>query len=179
MAWITDLLKYLKVARSAVAAAFVTAVVLYFGPKYFPDHIDPVSAEWRPALVGTAVFCGFLLALWVISAMWAFVASVAGFGYKAYGRTSLSDDEQVLIWLLSHDPSSGLNLDRVEYEHLSISKLAMMEVARGLAEKGLVDRDMYSGNIVSLTSEGRQRALKLQRAIGSPQEKVNANRERP
>ncbi len=164
MDWIPALLKHLGLSKSVVAAGFVTSVVLYAGPRIAPAYVDPVPREWSPVVVAVLVFSGFLLLLWAAGGVWARLRSNMAAASAAFASHQLNQLEMQFLHALGENPSEPLNLERVDYTVLQLSRLEVLELVDGLRRKGLVSLNPYSLELVSLTSNGRQRALDIQRA---------------
>jgi len=167
MDWLTDLLKHLSVSRSITGATFVTALVMYVGPRLLPSFVDPVPKEWAPVVVVALVFSGSLLLFWGVSALWRLFAHGAGTASKALAAIALSVQEDQMLFFLSGDPSTPMNLHDIDYTRAPFTKLELIELAHGLVKKGLVELNPWDECLVTLTASGRKRALELQRRIGT------------
>lgn len=165
MDWIPALLKHLAISRSAIGALFVTSVVLYAGPRIAPAYVDPVPKEWMPVLIAVLVFSACLILFWSCSSVWGLVKRrwIATSAFLA--SYQLDQLETNALLALGHNPSEPLNLERVDYEQLQLSRLEVVELMHGLKKKGLVSFNPYSSELVSLTQTGRQRALEIQRGV--------------
>ena len=164
MDWLPGLLKQLAVARSGVAAAFVTSAVLYLGPRLFPNYVDPVPKEWAAAVVGTVVFTDCLLATGIGQGVWRAVSrrwSATTAMVASYDLTQLEVD---FLYALGQHPAEPLNLETVDYARLNLSRLEVLEMVEGLKKKGLITVNMYDDRLISLTTRGRTRALEIQRS---------------
>lgn len=165
MDWIPSLLKHLAIARSAIGALFITSVVLYAGPRIAPTYIDPVPKEWGPVLVAALAFSACLLLFWGCSSVWG-LAKWRWAATSSYLASCQLDQLEIdALLALGHNPSEPLNLERVDYEKLQLSRLEVVELMHGLKKKGLVSLNPYSDDLVSLTPTGRQRALEIQREV--------------
>jgi hypothetical protein len=165
MDWIPALLKHLAISRSAIGALFITSVTLYAGPRIAPTYIDPVPREWMPVLVAFLVFTACLLLFWGCSSVWG-LAKCRWVATSAFiASCQLDQLEADALLALGDYPSESLNLERVNYERLQLSRLEVMELMNGLEKKGLVSFNPYSSNLVALTPTGRQRALEIQRGV--------------
>lgn len=97
MEWLTDLLDRVAISRSVAGATFVTTLALYWGPRNFPDYIDPVPKEWGSAVVGAMVFSGALLFFWLVSAAWEILARGADVASKRLTTRQLEPREIEVI----------------------------------------------------------------------------------
>lgn len=164
MDWIPALLKHLSLSRSVVGAAFVTSLVMYLGPRLAPGFVEPVPKEWSWVVPVGLAFSGFLLLLWAASATWGFLRRRWAAGTALIASFQLSSIEVEFLGAMGINPSESLNLDRVNYESLELSRLEVLNVVKGLSKKGLVRVNPYSSELVSLTDSGLERALDIQRA---------------
>lgn len=164
MDWIPALFKHLAIARSAVVAAFVTAAIWLFAPRIAPDFLPPATKEWMPGLVSVFLFCGCLLLIWACEAIWSGASRIVA-KMKASRRLKsvLNRDERTFLYALGQCPADSLNLDDIDYASTPFTRLELLEVVGALADKGLVETNMYAANLVSLTDEGRKRSLVLHR----------------
>lgn len=163
MDWIPALLKHLAITRSVVAAAFITSAVMYAGPRLAPAYVDPVPKEWGYVLLGTMVFSACLLCFWVGEA-------VLGSARRRWARTSamlashtLNPLEEEALFAMGERPGEAFDLDHLNYEQMRLSRLEVLHVMDTLRKKGLIAFNAYDRSLVSLTSAGRERALKIQR----------------
>lgn len=165
MDWIPALLKHLAISRSVIGATFATSCALYFGPRFAPEYVDPVPKEWAFVVISILIFSGFLLFTWAISGMWGATKRKLATASERISSLKLSQAEVNLLYFLGEHPSEPLNLDRVNYEAISLTRLEVLNLVHELEKKGLVSLNPYSSSeLVSLTSSGRQRALEIQRA---------------
>ena len=165
MDWITTLLKHLAISRSIIGAAFAVACVMYFGPRFAPTYVEPVPKEWGFVVVAVLAFSGFLLCTWAVSEAVRIAGRKITSASKKISAFKLSQDEVNLLLNLGQNPSKPLNLDRVDYEAISLSRLEVLNLVHSLEKKGLVQRNLYiASNLVLLTQSGIQRALAIQRA---------------
>lgn len=163
MDWIPALLKHLGLAKSGVAAAFVTSLALYVGPRVAPSYVDSVPREWAPVVVGALVFTGFLLLVWGAVAIWARLRRNWRAGSALIASYQINELEAQFLHVLGETPREALNLERVDYAAVQLSQLEVLEIVHGLSRKGLVEINPYSSKLVSLTARGRERALEIQR----------------
>jgi len=165
MDWIPALLKHLAISRSAIGALFITSMVLYVGPRIAPTYIDPVPREWGAPLVAALVFAACLLLFWGCSSVWALAKRRWDATSVFIASCQLNQIETDALLGLGHNPSEPMNLGRLDYEGLQLSRLEVVELMHGLEKKGLVSLNPYCNDLVSLTHTGRQRALEIQREV--------------
>lgn len=163
MDWIPALLKYLGLSKSVVAAAFVTSLVLYAGPRIAPAYIEPVPREWTPVVTAVLVSSGFPLLTWGIAGLWGRLQRYWATTSAVFASFQLNQLETQFLLALGENPREPLNLERVNYAALQLSQLEFLELLHGLARKGLVSVNSYDSRLVSLTTRGRERALDIQR----------------
>ena len=164
MEWPVELLKHLKISRSAVGALLLTAATLYFGPRYYPDYVDPVPKEWAFVVVAALVFSASLFLFWGSALVWSTLTGTADRATTYLNSRSLSSRESEVLTAMAANPTETVNLDNIDYRNLHVSKLEMMEVMRSLHSKGLVRVNEYDETLSSLTPAGRKRALEITRA---------------
>ena len=138
---------------------------LYFGPRFAPTYVDPVPKEWGFVVVAVLAFSGFLLCTWAVSWVFSIVGRKVTSASEKISAFKLSQDEVDLLYVLGKNPLVSLNLDHVDYEKISLSRLEMLNLVQSLEKKGLVSRNLYStSDLVLLTQSGIQRALEIERA---------------
>jgi hypothetical protein len=165
MDWIPALLKHLAISRSVIGATFVTSCALYFGPRFAPEYVDAVPKEWGFVVISILIFSGLLLVTWALSGIWDWAREKLAIASEKISSLKLCQDEINLLYFLGENPSEPLNLDRVNYEAISLSRLEVLNLVHNLESKGLVSLNPYSSSeLVFLTSSGRQRSLEIQRA---------------
>lgn len=164
MEWLPALLKHLAIARSAVLAAFVAAVVMLVGPRLASAYVPAPPTGWIPYLLAVSLFSGCLLVLWAIEAIWT-AAKLPFAAAKALRgeRVALDSKESAVIYALGCKPTEPINLDVLNYT-TSSSRLELLEVVKGLSKKGLVETNPWSDQLVSLTEVGRKRAVQIHRS---------------
>ncbi len=169
MDWLPALLKHLSIARSAIVALLVASAALYFGPRVVPGYFDPLPQEWSIVVVGVFIFSACLVILWGLSYAWTVIKEVGGGLTTNLSARWLNDLERSLLIGLAERPTESFNLEGVNYREVNFTHLELLQVAYQLERKGLVRVNSYNENLVTLSENGRKRALKLQR-----QSKTNA-----
>lgn len=164
MDWIPALLKHLSVSRSVVVSAFVTSLVMYLGPRLAPESVDSVPKEWAWVVPAVLVFSGFMLLIWSLSALWDGLKRRWAAGSALVASFNLGPLEAEILHAMGVNPSEPLNLERVDYDAVRLSRLEVLELVNGLRKKGLVRVNANSSELVFLTDTGRERALEIQRA---------------
>lgn len=167
MDWIPALLKHLGLSKSVVAAAFVTSLALYVGPRVAPSYVESVPREWAPIVVSVLVFTGFLLLVWAAAATWGRLRRNWRAGSALIASYQLDELEAAFLHVLGENPREALNLEKVDYAAVELSQLEVLEMVHGLSRKGLVAINPYRSKLVSLTARGRERALEIQRGAKS------------
>ncbi|MGF6265453.1 hypothetical protein OKW34_000231 [Paraburkholderia youngii] len=166
MDWLPALLKHLRIARSAIAAAFVTALVLLIGPRVASVYLPQTPVSWVPVLVAVCVFTGCLLAIWFVEAVWLKTKRTISTVKASRGlKADLDEMETTLVYVMGRNPADPFNLDHVNYAAVSTTRLEVMEVMERLSNKGLVNVNPFAENLVTLTDVGRKRALELHRML--------------
>lgn len=163
MDWIPALLKHLGLSRSVVGAICVTSLVLFVGPRIAPGYIEPVPKEWAPVVVGALVFSACLLLFWAAASVWAAAQRRWKQTSAMIASLELSQLEVNLLHAMGEMPREPLNLERVNYEGLGLTRLEVLELIHELKRKGLVVFNQFDSDLISLSATGRQRALEIQR----------------
>ena len=164
MDWIPALLKHLAVARSAVVAAFVTTAVLLIVPRVAPNFLPQTPPSWGPVLATVCLFSACLMAIWIGEAAWSIAKRAVATAKASRGlRADLDQHEASVINFLARNPAEPLDLERIDYASTPTTRLELMEVVKGLSDKGLVETNPFAQNLVTLTQVGRKRALEIQR----------------
>lgn len=83
---------------------------------------------------------------------------------KFFQSRNLAVREKIFMLTLSQFADRPLNLNDLDYSNSALSKLEMLELTTGLERKGLVSTNPYDENLVSLSAEGRKRALRIRRS---------------
>lgn len=166
MEWIPSLLKHLSISRSAVVAGFLTAIVLYLGPRVAPLYIDAVPAPWAVIVQAVLVFTGSLVFFWSASSLARSVSKNFRLLVQKYRARQLSEDEVMLLYGMGQNPREPLNLERVNFrdEDFPFSELELIKILDSLRNKGLVLKNPFASNLFSLTDRGRQKALDITNA---------------
>jgi len=163
MDWLPALLKHLSIARSAIFALLVASAAMYFGPRIAPNHIDSLPKEWSAVVGGIFVFSACLVTLWGSASAWAAIRSASGALTTKLSARRLSELERSLLLGIAEQPTEAFNLEGVNYRNAPYTHLELLQVAYQLKRKGLVRVNSYNENLVSLSEDGRKRALELQR----------------
>ena len=163
MDWLEDLVKNLAISRTLVVAIFITSVVMYVGPLVKPDLVPQLQKDFVPALFGTMILSGCLLVLWLVSGIWSIVSQ----GFKKTAQTlsngTLTEGEMAILHVLGKNPTSPLDLEEIDYSRAPATKLEFHHLVSQLVDKGLAYTNDFDENLVSLTKQGRDRALALHR----------------
>ncbi|MCX9527430.1 hypothetical protein IG547_08210 [Vibrio cholerae] len=164
MNWISDIFKDIAVSKSLTGACFITGLSLFFAPTFFPNTFDALPKIWATGTLGVIVFSGSLLVFWGLRSV---KESIFGFlTTKAQHRRSqrLSDFELNFIFELGKLADKTADLNNINYDLAPFSKLELLDSCRTLEEKGLLDINLFDENLVSLTENGRKKALELHKA---------------
>ena len=163
MNWLADILKNLAISKALVAAIFVTAVVMHFGPILAPAHVPLLQKEFAPYLFAVIVLTGCLLSLWGLVGVWNLSGAAIRKASAVLTSSSLSNSERAILYLMARNPTQPINLDNLDYARAPGTKLEFHQLAKGLAGKGLISISEWDDNLISLTESGRTRALEIQR----------------
>lgn len=163
MEWLPALLKHLSIARSGVLALFVASAALYFGPRFIPAYFDTLPQEWSFAVVGIFIFSACLILLWGLSYTWTVIKEVGRGLTTVFSALWLNDLERDLLLALAEHPTDPINLERVNYSEVNFNRLELLQASSQLRRKGLAQANPLDENLITLTENGRKRALKLQR----------------
>lgn len=163
MDWIPILLKQLDISRAFIAAIFLTSLVLYLGPRFVPDYVEAVPPGWSLIVIGALVFSGSLLLWWSLVSGSVLSGRICKSIVTFIKAWSLSEEEIDVLLAMSVNPDEPLNLERINYQEINVSKLEIMQMMRTLEGKGLVSLNPYRQTLISLTPNGQKRALKLYR----------------
>jgi hypothetical protein len=163
MDWVTDLLKHLQISKSVVVAIFVTAVVMVFGHQFYPATVPQVPDPWGPALFAAMILTGTLLLIWGASHTWQLVSSLVHSSRKLGKTPKLNESHFSLLLLLGQNPLESLDIDRLDYQESEVSKLEVIQLVEELEQNSLVSINPYHRSLITLTPEGREEALKIQK----------------
>lgn len=174
MDWLPGLLNYFTVRWSALVAVFLTATLLTIGPAYAPNVLAPLQPEYRPWVVAAGAFSGSLL---LISALSFTAGSIKRLALKCWrrsknrklqgilvhelgelfvkGRDGLSPFDRSLLWAAAQDPAEAYDIGKFNYEAIPISKVFIYHSLEQLQDKGLVELDKTSADLVRATRAGR------------------------
>lgn len=164
MDWLNDILKHLAVSRALVGAICVTAVVMALGPRFAPTVVPKSPDAWLPVIFGAMVLTGCLLLYWGVHGAFNLGARALRSARATVASANISSEETELLFAMGKNPSESLDLDDIDYDRAPFSRLELMAMISGLEKKGFVHVNEYAENLVSLTTEGRARALEIQRA---------------
>lgn len=163
MNWISEVFKHVTLSRSLVFAVFVTSAALLFGRPYLPTLIKPVPELWAVGMSGALIFSGVLLLWWIVPAIWNSAYRSCKALTQFVKSRSLNELEQSMLLALGRLADESLDLRKIDFSDNDYHKLELLEVTRGLKDKGLVETNFLEENLVYLTPLGRARALKLKR----------------
>lgn len=168
MAWLGELLKYVSAPRPLIAAIFVAASVLLFGPKFFSNWEYQVPTDWRWVVLSVCIISGSLLAFALASSLGAIFASTwRRFRYFTARFISpvTKEEKGLLVFMGKNCPNGLFNIDRID--HSKFPKLELLELCRSLDRKGLVYQPFADSDFINLTAEGRKMALRLTKLLAS------------
>lgn len=75
----------------------------------------------------------------------------------------LNDGHHSLLLLLGQNPLESLDIDRLNFEGAKVSKLEVIQLAEELEKNNLVSINSFYRSLITLTTEGRGMALKIQK----------------
>lgn len=164
MEWLYEIIKHINASITFTASLFITSTALIIGPSYYPSLFNELDGKWKIGAVGMAVFSATMIIVWLIPKLWQGAMSIFTKGSIALSSKSLSANEKDLIPALGRlaDESLNLrNLRNLNYSEVGLSKLEVLALSKKLSGKGLVDINMFEENLISLSSLGRDKAIKL------------------
>jgi hypothetical protein len=164
MEWLSELIKHITISRPFLGAVFITFGALVFGNRWCPDYFDPFPKEWAIPATGALIFSGTLLLFWIIPAAWRTSVNAIFWIAKRIRSRNLSPNEKGFIERLADFTDGSLNLENLYYVSVGFSKLELLELSAGLQRKGFVEINPHSENLVTLSAEGRRRALRIKRS---------------
>lgn len=164
MDWLSEFLKRVTVSRSFSGAVFVASMALLVGPKWLPGYFEPLPKDWIAPATTALVLTGTLLFFWLVSIVWRIGSRLVTWVSKFFQSRNLAVREKIFMLTLSQFADRPLNLNDLDYSNSALSKLEMLELTTGLERKGLVSTNPYDENLVSLSAEGRKRALRIRRS---------------
>jgi hypothetical protein len=165
--WLKGILEHLAVSRALVAAVFLTACTMLWGPAIAPEIVPASPDAWRPLLFGAMILSGCLLFFWGATGAWHFSAELWSSARAALAARHLTQSEVDLLAAMGDNPREPLRLNAIDYERLPLSRLEFLNVVRSLDHKGLVSMNPYASELVTLTRAGERRALEIHRASQS------------
>lgn len=163
MDWITDLLKHLAIKKSVVVAVFITAIVMVFGPNLFPDLVPSTPQPWPALVFGVMVLSGTLILFWALDIAYSAIVKFFRSAKANISSPALETHHYEFLLALGKNPSEPLDLDNLDYDGASFTKLEIMQWALDLKNNNLVKTNPWNENLISLTSPGRTKALEIQR----------------
>ena len=163
MDWLADILKNLAISKTLVAALFVTSVVMYVGPILAPDGVPKLQNEFVPYLFAAMVLTGCLLFFWGLAALYHLTRTSMRSAARVLADSTLSEPEIALLFVMAKDPTQPINLDNIDYSRAPGTKLEFHHWTKQLETKGLARINEWDDNLISLTNQGRECALKIQR----------------
>ncbi|MBA4681509.1 MAG: hypothetical protein H2075_01865 [Pseudomonas sp.] len=163
MEWLTDIIKRLEISKPLVSAVFITSTVMYFGPDLAANNIPRSPENFLPALFGVMTLTGCLLIFWSISEAWTLITSSIKKTSQTFKNGSLSEAEVAILHVLGRDPTTPLDLGSIDYSVAPATKLEFHHIVSKLEEKGLVYINGFDEDLISLTKQGRDKALDLHR----------------
>lgn len=161
MEWLSEIIKHINASITFTAALFITSTALIIGPSYYPSLFNELDGKWKIGAVGMAVFSATMIIVWLIPKLWQGAKSIFTKGSIALSSKSLSANEKDLISALGRLADESLNLRNLNYSEVGLSKLEVLALSKKLSGKGLVDINMFEENLISLSSLGRDKAIKL------------------
>jgi len=165
MHWITDLIKHLGISKIFATAVFTTSCVLLFGHSHFPSQIPPINEEWKLLAVGAMSFSGVYLVVWLVQGIVVIskpTVDNVSFWWKS---RELDQFDEVFILLIARELDGVLNLSNIEYDQIGVTRLEMIQKAKSLKKRGLVNIYALDEHIVSLTERGKVQATQIQARV--------------
>ncbi|HGZ6434060.1 TPA: hypothetical protein ACOLXW_004372 [Vibrio parahaemolyticus] len=164
MNWVSEIFKDITVSKTLTGACFITGISLLFIPTFFPDTLEALPKSWATGTLGVVVFSGCLLLFWGLRAIRERIVRFITTKTQNSRSQSLTDFELSFVFELGKLADKTMNLDNINYNAATFSKLELLDVCRTLKEKGLLDVNCNDENLVSLSENGRKKALELHKA---------------
>lgn len=169
MDWLTEIIKQLQTSRAFVTAVFVVCLSVLLGHTFAPSLVPKVPDDWKLPLIGGLMFSGTLLTFIIIPFLLNYFSKILNNKTQKNSSSKLSDDEQVFLYsmalMIEASQDSFINLSSLNYDAMGVSKLEIQETASVLVNKGLIETSLFDLNLVSFTSIGRSKALKIKNSV--------------
>lgn len=169
---ITELLKKIGKAHPVAIGALFTSGGLLYGNQYVPALMPhKLEQEWVTPAYAVLLFSAAILFYWVLEKVLSFIKRGGQAAVAIATPKALSSGEKWLLLGLGELGEDASNLDRWPYGAPNFpTKLEALELVDHLEKKGFIERNPYSiSPLVSLTAQGRRKALELQRATSRAQ----------
>lgn len=178
-----ELIKLLDASHKAAAAVCLTTSALLWGPRYAPSlFVSRYWIHWQDdqTLYMPVVALFFLSSSFVAMSVAKVIATAEIWDRMAArlrgGPTST--DERLIVTLLASGGSAPRKLEQMS-EVTGRSMLHLEHAADSLEAKGLLDRNPYDANLVSLTARGRGVAIRGISVLGRIVDARNRGEPRP
>ena len=102
--------KHISVSKAVAFAIFATALILAFGPNFWPEKIDPLPKELKYIALGAMVYSGTLLLVWTVNYSAKLVRRIGIFALHRLRARSLSKEKEVLIKWMGSQGNDPVNL---------------------------------------------------------------------
>lgn len=161
MGWISDLVKHLSISKVFASAVFVTSTSLLFGGHLLPSLVPAIPSEWKLACIATMIFSGTYLLAWAMVAIFGACGSAKTSFFRWLRSRKLTERDEFLIDLLAKQAYETLNLSQMEFDPHEITRLEVIQHAKELQRAGLVRVSPHDDSIISLTENGKARAIEI------------------
>jgi len=115
------------------------------------------------------MFSGTLLTFIIVPSLLNYFSKILNSKTQKTSSSKLSDDEHVFLYSMSLmievSQDNFINLNILNYDAMGVSKLEIQETVSVLVTKGLIETSLFDLNLVSFTSIGRSKALKIKNSI--------------
>ncbi|MDN3699358.1 hypothetical protein QWY97_18735 [Vibrio cortegadensis] len=163
MNWVSEIFKNVTVSKTLTGACCITGLALLITPTIFPNILEPLPKAWATVVLGVTVFSGCLQVFWGLSySKIAILALLSDKAQKARSK-NLSKLELSLINQLGEVVDEWWDIRNINYSSAPFTKLEILEACRVLEGKGLLKINSFHETKVRLSSNGRIKALELQK----------------
>lgn len=171
MSWlppgVADLLKHLQVRRIAVFAVLAAALVVLAGPVLIPQYLPTLAPAYRSGVMAVAVATGVLTAAWTVQGFWLAGRFLVSLLATSWRISRLPVPEQRLLWWIGQMAPRPMHLERGPlYPGAPSTYLGMCNLVRNLDHLGLIERNPFDRDLVTLTVKGLDFVLRMHAKVG-------------
>jgi len=154
MDWLNDLIKQINLSKPIAIAMFISTLILWNMKVWF--GVDAFETIPLSIVIWVCLFSGSLIVIWVLIAFYKLVKNLFITVLRKYQLRGLTELQKDFLVTLGSSEIEHLNISRLDFKKIGVTKLEIDSLFNDLNKKGLVYVGVQNSDFVVITDYGKE-----------------------